>query len=389
MIKGKKGDKVLSVYWFIILFLVAGAIAYMTINFFGKPANIKDIEANALTNKIADCISEGGYLREGILANEEFKTNVLANCNLNFNVEDVSDWKQQKQYYFEFSINKFDSSVPDDIGEKLYDLNYGNPNLKTAYLLERIKEKKRLRAVDLIVIHYTEGLTAMGAIAEFERGGGETKSIHYILDRDGTIYSLGNYDSVAFRSEEVLAGHAGCLAERPSCHSNTEKPNPILYEQDKNCCRRGINQRSIGIEIVNLGIKCGDANSGLYCGSKTCKEICENTGEGVNINGVVWEKYTEEQINSLSVLVSGIASRYNIPIDREHIIGHEEVDPGRKVDPGPAFPWEEFMSRIQKEELTSQPASWAGRNFYVIDKNNSQYTINILSVIGKNDKNEA
>ena len=64
MIKNKKGDKLISVYWFVILFIVAGAIAYMTVSFYGEPYDIREAEAYALTNKVARCLSEAGYLEE-------------------------------------------------------------------------------------------------------------------------------------------------------------------------------------------------------------------------------------------------------------------------------------------------------------------------------------
>ena len=59
----KKGtDKIISVYWFAVLFIVAGGIVYMTAIFYGEPYDVREIEANLLTNQIADCLSEGGKL---------------------------------------------------------------------------------------------------------------------------------------------------------------------------------------------------------------------------------------------------------------------------------------------------------------------------------------
>jgi len=89
-------------------------------------------------------------------------------------------------------------------------------------------------------------------------------------------------------------------------------------------------------------------------------------------------------------LVAGIVLRYNIPVDREHIIGHDEVDPGRKVDPGPAFPWTEFIEQVkQKAKGGVYVSPGLARSFYVLDKTGKQYTVQISAIVGKKEKNEA
>jgi len=124
--KNKKGtDKILSVYWFAILFIVAAAIVYMVILFYGKPYDVREIESRILTNQIADCLSEGGYLKENILGNEDFKNNFLKECHLNFDVEDVYDWKELGQYYIEIKFYDFNQNL--DLN---FDISEGNINLK-------------------------------------------------------------------------------------------------------------------------------------------------------------------------------------------------------------------------------------------------------------------
>ena len=115
----KKGDKIISVYWFTILFIVAAAVVYMVGVFYGEPYDVREIEANILTNQIADCLSEGGELKKSILDDEgQFllnNDNFLEACDLNLNVEDFKDWKQQEQYYIQISI---------------FGISQGNINLK-------------------------------------------------------------------------------------------------------------------------------------------------------------------------------------------------------------------------------------------------------------------
>lgn len=381
--KNKRGDKIISVYWFAILFIVTAAVVYMASLFYGAPYDVREIEANILAEHIANCLAEGGYLRQGILNNENFKENFLEECNLIFNVEDVYGWKEQEQYYLSVSFYEFDQNLPSGIGDLLpFNISKGNVNLKIASSLEDLKEK---RNIDTIVIHYTAGPSLESAQYEFES---TTKSIHYIIDKDGTV-STGV-------DENTIAGHSGC-GVRPRCHSNDELPDAEKYpDTDKNCCRRGINDRSIGIELVNLGNMCGDETNKRLCdfgNRETCKMICEDAGKGIEIKGIVWESYTDEQIESLSTLVSGIVSRHEIPIDREHIIGHNEVDPGRKLDPGPAFYWDEFIEKVNSKSSLITGIVSSGfdtRSFYVLNKaDNKKYIIQVSAFVGKKEKNEA
>lgn len=120
MKKNKRADKVISVYWFAILFLVAAAVVYMVLIFYGKPYDVGGIESNLLTNKIAGCLSQGGLLIKENLDTENF----FSKCKLNFNVEDIYDWKEQGQYYFEVHVTGFYDAV------SIFDVTGGNVNLK-------------------------------------------------------------------------------------------------------------------------------------------------------------------------------------------------------------------------------------------------------------------
>ena len=96
----KKGDKILSIYWFAILVIVAVGIVAMVVVFYGKPYDVRQEESGILTMKISDCLSNGKYINKNI--NNE---NILAECHLVLNDE----------YYFEI----------DNLGIK-----QGNSNLK-------------------------------------------------------------------------------------------------------------------------------------------------------------------------------------------------------------------------------------------------------------------
>lgn len=118
-----KGEKILSVYWFAILFIVAAGIVYVVASFYGQPYDVREIEADILTDKIAECISSQGVL-EGFVFQSNFENNFMEICNLNFEVEDNYNWEDEGQYYVELEINNFVS------GENFLDLQKGNSNLK-------------------------------------------------------------------------------------------------------------------------------------------------------------------------------------------------------------------------------------------------------------------
>jgi len=127
---GRKGtDKIISVYWFVILFIVAAAIVYMVTVFYGQPYDVRGIEADILTDRVADCISKAGYIS---ITGEELNGNFLVeNCNLNFNVEDSCGWKDEEQYFVEVNFRNFLS--PETI---VFSDKEGNENLKDFCELE-------------------------------------------------------------------------------------------------------------------------------------------------------------------------------------------------------------------------------------------------------------
>jgi len=115
-------DKTISVYWFAILFIVAGAVVYMVVSFYGNPLDVREMETNILASQFAECISPDNLLNEKFLGSynqDEF----LLDCSLNFNTENSFNWNGQEQYFLKFRIFDFNSN------ELLSEGNFGNPNL--------------------------------------------------------------------------------------------------------------------------------------------------------------------------------------------------------------------------------------------------------------------
>jgi N-acetylmuramoyl-L-alanine amidase len=73
-----------------------------------------------------------------------------------------------------------------------------------------------------------------------------------------------------------------------------------------------LNAASIGVEIVNAGNRLAD-------------------------QGVAWQDYPQAQIEAVVALVADIVARHDIR--PENVLGHSDIAPLRKLDPGPRFPW--------------------------------------------------
>jgi hypothetical protein len=135
----KKGtDKLLSIYWFVILIAVAGGISAMVFNFYSYPYDVRDIESKLLSTKISDCISNGGVLNKELFDDSgKFRTDlndkIFEMCKLNFNSE--SDFNNENQFYFNIDFYNLENSV--------LNINYGNGDWKS-YCEISNKEYKNL-----------------------------------------------------------------------------------------------------------------------------------------------------------------------------------------------------------------------------------------------------
>jgi len=123
------GDKIISVYWFAILFIVAGAVVFMVYSFYGEPYDIRNAEAQKLTGRTVECFLDSVRLDESF-RDELFSENFLENCNLNFMTEEVYGWGNIGQYFVSVVISGFDS------GEEIFSHEEGNSDLSESCVLE-------------------------------------------------------------------------------------------------------------------------------------------------------------------------------------------------------------------------------------------------------------
>ncbi len=117
----KKGaDKIISVYWFAVLLIVAGAVVSMVSIFYNSPYDVREIEGNLMVNKVTRCISEQEVLNSEIF---EKDFNVLNYCKFKEEVFE-SDSEKGSEYYLELNILNFSNGKNHLIAKE------GNFNLK-------------------------------------------------------------------------------------------------------------------------------------------------------------------------------------------------------------------------------------------------------------------
>ena len=133
-------------------------------------------------------------------------------------------------------------------------------------------------AIDTLILHYTGMRSGAEAIARLCDPAAEVSS-HYVIEEDGRIFRLVE--------EHRRAAHAGISVWRG---------------------REMLNDSSIGIEIVNPGHEWG------------------------------YRPFPPVQVEAVRRLCQAVMARHPIPPAR--VLGHSDIAPDRKQDPGELFPWE-------------------------------------------------
>jgi len=142
------------------------------------------------------------------------------------------------------------------------------------------KKKRSYKSIKFLVIHYTGMQSERESIKRLCNPKAKVSS-HYLINRNGKIYQLV--------MDNRIAWHAG-----KSCWGKYNN----------------LNKNSIGVEMVNKGHKFGYTN------------------------------FKKKQLSSLIKICKNLIKKYKIK--RENIVGHSDIAPLRKLDPGEKFPWKKL-----------------------------------------------
>lgn len=154
-----------------------------------------------------------------------------------------------------------------------------------------------------VVVHYTAGGSLAGAARTLTAKDDAYLSAHVIIDRDGSTVQCVRLDTVAYHAGESLwRGY------------------------------RRLNSCSIGIELVNPGYSRAGISAPMW---PTIRAVHKAGGPARE-----WFAYAPEQIAALNEVLAALYSAYG---SIRECIGHDDIAPGRKTDPGPAFPWAKVL----------------------------------------------
>ncbi len=78
-----------------------------------------------------------------------------------------------------------------------------------------------------------------------------------------------------------------------------------------------------------------------FCGRDNCNDF----SIGIELEGEDHRPYTERQYHELAAVTRALRQRFP-KINLERIVGHCDVAPGRKTDPGPAFNWDKLRALL-------------------------------------------
>ena len=156
-------------------------------------------------------------------------------------------------------------------------------NLTRYYSINFDAEKRIKKSIKFIIIHYT-GMKKESESIERLCNPNSRVSCHYFIKNNGKILNL--------IPDLYRAWHAG-------------KSSWKNYDS--------LNDYSIGVEINNPG------------------------------HEYVYKKFTSKQINSLIKLLNHLVEKFNLK--KQNILGHSDVSPNRKKDPGEKFPWKKLAKK--------------------------------------------
>ena len=197
-------------------------------------------------------------------------------------------------------------------------------NLTRNYSYNFGPSKRAKKLIKFIILHYTGMKKETDAIKKLCDYNSKVSS-HYFIKNNGQILNLV--------PDLYEAWHAG--------KSKWKK-------------FKSLNKYSIGIEINNLGHEFG------------------------------YNKFNSKQINSLKKLLSFLIKKYNIKAD--NVLGHSDIAPDRKKDPGEKFPWKKLAEkRLCKWHNLNRKKIKKFRSISVSDKEKKIF-LNNLSKIGYNLK---
>lgn len=176
----------------------------------------------------------------------------------------------------------------------------------------------KLTGPKFVVVHYTA--SGPGAnIAEYFAKPSARVSAHIVIRRDGTVIQC-----VPFNVKGWHAGQSTWVAKDGKTYN-------------------GLNATSIGIEIENWGpLKWTGSAWVSWTGASVESSRVIEARHKYGTPDCGWEIFTEAQILATIDVAQALCEEYGIG----EIVGHDDISPGRKSDPGPAWNMDSFRAKV-------------------------------------------
>lgn len=170
---------------------------------------------------------------------------------------------------------------------------------------------------EYLVIHYTAGCSAEGAVAWLCDPAARA-SAHLVIGRDGSLTQLAPFNRIAWHAGRSLwAGRSNVN----SCSIGIELDNAGRLERVGECWRSSIGQREYPDNQVLIANHQHDRPGTPPCG---------------------WHRYSQAQLAAAGEVGMLLVREYAL----KDVVGHDDIAPGRKSDPGPAFPLASFRALL-------------------------------------------
>lgn len=168
-----------------------------------------------------------------------------------------------------------------------------------------------------LVLHYTASGPGFDTAAYFARRAARA-SAHLVIGRDGTLVQCVPFN--------VRAWHAG--------QSRWTGVDGVACEN--------LNRYAIGIELENWGPLRRSGPVWLSWNGRRVEGAVIEARHRYGVPSGGWETYPEAQIDAAAEAARAICAAYGIA----EILGHDDIAPGRKSDPGPAWDMDGFRGRV-------------------------------------------
>lgn len=189
---------------------------------------------------------------------------------------------------------------------------YGNDGKQVTYIPSPNRDGNYVP--QYLIIHDTESTSAASTISWFQSSSSQV-SAHLLIDINGAITQFVPFNTIAW-------------------HAGDSTWDGLV----------SMNRYAIGIELVNAGrlSREGDHWVSILEGEVIPPEevlIAQHKNETFRSG---WQIYSQAQLNAATEVGKLLVDHYNL----NDVLGHDDVAPGRKSDPGPAFPMESFRADL-------------------------------------------